>query len=202
AGIDFSETRLIPGESDNLYFLTKRFDRKPNNQRVHVHTLAGLINSNFRVADCDYETLIKVCSKLTKSHKETAQLFRRMIFNVMSGNRDEEKWDDPFTFNVTREGPRHLSFGYGQHLCIGWRLAEMQLKVLLEELLARYPDIHATGAVSRMRSNFLNSIKSMPVMSAPPWRSARILSLETRFNCPTQTRLCPQTRIPSRSRGF
>ncbi len=81
----------------------------------------------------------------------------------MSGNRDEEKWDDPFTFNVTREGPRHLSFGYGQHLCIGWRLAEMQLKVLLEELLARYPDIHATGAVSRMRSNFLNSIKSMPV---------------------------------------
>jgi cytochrome P450 len=41
----------------------------------------------------------------------------------MSGNRDEEKWEDPFTFNVTRGGPRHLSFGHGQHLCIGWRLA-------------------------------------------------------------------------------
>jgi linalool 8-monooxygenase len=81
----------------------------------------------------------------------------------MSGNRDEEKWDDPFTFNVTRQGPRHLSFGYGQHLCIGWRLAEMQLRVLLEEMLARYPDIHATGEISRMRTNFLNSIKTMPV---------------------------------------
>lgn len=81
----------------------------------------------------------------------------------MSGNRDEEKWQDPFTFNVTREGPRHLSFGYGQHLCIGWRLAELQLAVLLEELLQRYPEIHATGAVTRMRSNFLNSIKSMQV---------------------------------------
>ena len=81
----------------------------------------------------------------------------------MSGNRDEEKWDDPFTFNVTRQGPRHLSFGYGQHLCIGWRLAEMQLRVLLEEMLTRYPDIHSTGAVSRMRTNFLNSIKTMPV---------------------------------------
>ena len=57
----------------------------------------------------------------------------------MSGNRDEEKWADPFTFNVTRNGPRHLSFGYGQHLCIGWRLAEIQLTVLLEEMLARYP---------------------------------------------------------------
>jgi linalool 8-monooxygenase len=81
----------------------------------------------------------------------------------MSGNRDEEKWADPFTFNLTRKGPRHLSFGYGQHLCIGWRLAELQLQVLLEELLARYPDIEATGPVSRMRTNFLNSIKTMNV---------------------------------------
>lgn len=81
----------------------------------------------------------------------------------MSGNRDEEKWDDPFTFNVTRNGPRHLSFGYGQHLCIGWRLAEIQLGVLLEEMLARYPQIQATGEVTRMRSNFLNSIKTLPV---------------------------------------
>ena len=81
----------------------------------------------------------------------------------MSGNRDEDKWDDPFSFDVTRQGPRHLSFGYGQHLCIGWRLAEIQLTVLLEELLARFPNIKATGGVSRMRTNFLNSIKTMRV---------------------------------------
>ena len=81
----------------------------------------------------------------------------------MSGNRDEDKWHDPFTFDVSREGPRHLSFGYGQHLCIGWRLAEIQLTVLLEELLARYPDFQVTGEPRRMRTNFLNSIKSLPV---------------------------------------
>ena len=81
----------------------------------------------------------------------------------MSGNRDEEKWDDPFSFNVTRNGPRHLSFGYGQHLCIGWRLAEIQLTVCLEELLKRFPDITVHGNVDRMRSNFLNSIKRMHV---------------------------------------
>jgi len=81
----------------------------------------------------------------------------------MSGNRDEEKWADPFTFNVTRNGPRHLSFGYGQHLCIGWRLAEIQLTVLLEEMLARYPDIEVTGGITKMRTNFLNSIKTMQV---------------------------------------
>jgi cytochrome P450 len=81
----------------------------------------------------------------------------------MSGNRDESKWEDPFTFNVSRAGPRHLSFGYGQHLCIGWRLAEIQLTVLMEELLKRFPDIRATGGVNRMRTNFLNSIKTMQV---------------------------------------
>ena len=81
----------------------------------------------------------------------------------MSGNRDEEKWEDSFTFDVSRDGPRHLSFGYGQHLCIGWRLAELQLSVVLEEMLSRYPDIHVTGDVTRMRTNFLNSIKTMSV---------------------------------------
>ena len=85
----------------------------------------------------------------------------------MSGNRDEEKWADPFTFNVTRNGPRHLSFGYGQHLCIGWRLAEIQLTVLLEEMLARYPDIEVLGGITRMRTNFLNSIKTMQVRHQP-----------------------------------
>jgi cytochrome P450 len=85
----------------------------------------------------------------------------------MSGNRDEEKWTDPFVFDVSRNGPRHLSFGYGQHLCIGWRLAEIQLTVLLEELLARYPDFEVTGGVTRMRTNFLNSIKTMTVRHRP-----------------------------------
>ena len=81
----------------------------------------------------------------------------------MSGNRDEDKWEDPFVFKVGRKGPRHLSFGYGQHLCIGWRLAEIQLRLLLEELLIRYPNIAVKGEVNRMKTNFLNSIKSMQV---------------------------------------
>lgn len=81
----------------------------------------------------------------------------------MSGNRDENKWEDPFTFDISRQGPRHLSFGYGQHLCIGWRLAEIQLTVLMEELLTRFPAVRVTGGVSRMRTNFLNSIKTMQV---------------------------------------
>ena len=87
----------------------------------------------------------------------------RLVLWYMSGNRDEDKWEDPFSFKVTREGPRHLSFGYGQHLCIGWRLAEIQLTVCIEEILKRFPDFEVKGEVKRMRSNFLNSIKHMNV---------------------------------------
>ena len=76
---------------------------------------------------------------------------------------DEDKWEDPFSFKVTRNGPRHLSFGYGQHLCIGWRLAEIQLTVCIEELLKRFPDFEVKGEVKWMQSNFLNSIKHMDV---------------------------------------
>ena len=87
----------------------------------------------------------------------------RLVLWYMSGNRDEDKWEDPFSFKVTRNGPRHLSFGYGQHLCIGWRLAEIQLTVCIEEMLKRFPDFEVKGEVKRMRSNFLNSIKHMNV---------------------------------------
>ncbi len=81
----------------------------------------------------------------------------------MSGNRDESIYTNPMEFDIARNEARHLSFGYGQHLCIGWRLAEMQLTVLLRQLLQRYPNIKATGEVARMRTNFLNSIKRMQV---------------------------------------
>ena len=87
----------------------------------------------------------------------------RLVLWYMSGNRDEDKWEDPFLFNISRNGPRHLSFGYGQHLCIGWRLAEIQLTVCIEELLKRFPGYSVKGEIKRMQSNFLNSIKSMQV---------------------------------------
>lgn len=88
-----------------------------------------------------------------------------------SGNRDEDKWDDPFRFDVTRYAKPNvatqLGFGAGQHFCLGSRLAELQLKVLFEELLRRFPDIHVSGPVRRMRSNFIYGLKEMPVAYTP-----------------------------------
>ncbi|MFZ3033227.1 MAG: cytochrome P450 [Parvibaculum sp.] len=82
-------------------------------------------------------------------------------------NRDETKWDDPYRFDVTRytdkDAPTQLGFGIGQHFCLGSRLAELQLRVLYEEMLRRFPDIHVSGPIRRLRSNFISGIKEMPV---------------------------------------
>ena len=108
----------------------------------------------------------RTCLEDTELGGRTIRAGDKLALWYLSGNRDESKWADPYRFDVSRDGPRHLSFGYGQHLCIGWRLAEIQLTVALEEMLRRFPDFRVVGSVSRMRSNFLSSIKQMQVRLA------------------------------------
>ena len=110
AGIDFPETKLVAGENNNAYFLIKRFDRAAGNKRIHMQTLAGLVHADFRVADFDYERLLKVCSAMTKSHKEVSQLFKRMLFNVISGNRDDHTKN--FSFLMDEQGTWRNSPAY------------------------------------------------------------------------------------------
>lgn len=91
----------------------------------------------------------------------------KVVMWYASANRDETKWADPFNFNVSRYTDAHaatqLGFGVGQHFCLGSRLAELQLRILFEEMLKRFPDIHVSGPVRRLRSNFIAGIKTMPV---------------------------------------
>jgi linalool 8-monooxygenase len=87
----------------------------------------------------------------------------KVVMWYVSANRDEEKFPDPFTFDVTRKQAMHLGFGIGQHFCLGSRLAELQLRLLFEELLPRYPNLQPTAPVRRVRSNFIRGIKEMQV---------------------------------------
>ena len=89
AGINMAETRLTQARDGNAYFSTRRFDRAAGNHRRHVHSVAGLLNANFRTANFEYRELIKLCGMLTHSHSEKVELFRRMIFNIVTGNRDD-----------------------------------------------------------------------------------------------------------------
>jgi cytochrome P450 len=82
----------------------------------------------------------------------------------ISGNRDEAMFERPNSFWIERPNVRrHLAFGFGIHRCMGNRLAEMQLKILWEELLKRYPKIETVGPATRVASSFVHGIAALPV---------------------------------------
>jgi cholest-4-en-3-one 26-monooxygenase len=86
----------------------------------------------------------------------------------VSGNRDEEVFEDPFTFDITRSPNDHVAFGGGgAHFCLGANLARLELRLLFEQLAARTPDMHVVGEVERLRSNFIGGIKHIPVAFTP-----------------------------------
>jgi len=84
-----------------------------------------------------------------------------------SANRDEDVFVNGDAFDVRRSPNEHLAFGIGEHFCIGSHLARMELNVIFEELLARVPDMELAGPVRRLRSNFVNGVKEMPVTFTP-----------------------------------
>jgi cytochrome P450 len=82
----------------------------------------------------------------------------------LSGNRDASAIHEPDRFIVDRERPRqHLSFGFGIHRCVGNRLAELQLKILWEEILRRFERIEVMGEPTRVRSAFVRGFSKLPV---------------------------------------
>lgn len=88
----------------------------------------------------------------------------KVVMWYVSGNRDETAIEEPDRFIIDRKRPRqHLSFGFGIHRCVGNRLAELQLRILWEEILKRFPMVEVVGEVRRTYSNFIHGFRSMPV---------------------------------------
>jgi cytochrome P450 len=98
-------------------------------------------------------------------HGRTIRPGDKVVVWFASGNRDEAVFDEPYRFDVTRRRVDHLTFGKGgPHFCLGNQLARLELRILFEELLPRLPSgLTSTGPVTRVRSNFVNGIKTFPV---------------------------------------
>ncbi|MGH2662316.1 MAG: cytochrome P450 [Actinomycetota bacterium] len=93
---------------------------------------------------------------------------QKVLLWYISGNRDEEVFPQPDRFDVGRTPNEHLGFGGGgPHFCLGANLARLEIRVMFEELLRRLPDIELAGPVPRLRSNFINGLKHMPVRFTP-----------------------------------
>jgi cholest-4-en-3-one 26-monooxygenase len=86
----------------------------------------------------------------------------------ISANRDEDVFPDADAFDVGRTPNNHVAFGGGgAHFCLGASLARLEIRILFEELLRRLPDIQQAGPAARLRSNFINGIKHLPVRFTP-----------------------------------
>jgi cytochrome P450 len=106
-----------------------------------------------RTALADFELRDKTISKGDK-----------VVMWYVSGNCDEEAIDNPNAFIIDRERPRqHLSFGFGIHRCVGNRLAEMQLRIVWEEILKRWKFVEVVGEPKRVLSNFIKGYETLPV---------------------------------------
>jgi cholest-4-en-3-one 26-monooxygenase len=92
----------------------------------------------------------------------------KVIIYYASANRDESVFTDPFTFDITRDPNPHIAFGGGgPHFCLGRHLAKLEIERMLAALITHVDKIEITGPVNRLRSNFINGIKSMPVRLTP-----------------------------------
>ena len=91
----------------------------------------------------------------------------KVVMWYCSGNRDGDVIADPDQFRIDRERARHhISFGFGIHRCMGNRVAEMQLRILWEEILKRFDHVELVGEPVRVASNFVNGFDDVPVRIA------------------------------------
>jgi cholest-4-en-3-one 26-monooxygenase len=91
----------------------------------------------------------------------------KVVMYYSSANRDEDVFPASEQFDVGRTPNDHLAFGAGQHFCLGANLARLEIRAIFEEIVTRMPDVGLAGPVRRLRSNFINGFKTIPVRFTP-----------------------------------
>lgn len=117
AGIEMPPTRLFETPEGGRFFGVRRFDRgtgedagEDAGRRFHVHTFGNLVHADFRVPSCDYHQLLDATRILTRSQRDVLRIFRRMVFNVLTHNRDDHVKN--FAFRLGVEGEWQLAPAY------------------------------------------------------------------------------------------
>ena len=111
--------------------------------------------------------MARVATADTEIRGQRINAGERVVMWYPSANRDEEVFPAPDHFDLTRSPNEHLAFGIGEHFCLGAGFARLELKVIFQELLRRFPDIQLAGEPERLRSTFIGGIKHLPVRYTP-----------------------------------
>ena len=106
----------------------------------------------------------RTCTEDTEVFGQTIKKGDKVVLWYLSANRDEDVFENPDALDLTRDNARrHIAFGYGIHRCVGARLAELQLKILLEEMHKRRLRVDVVGDVERVRANFVHGFRKLEV---------------------------------------
>ncbi len=116
---------------------------------------------------CPLTNAMRLVTRDVEIRGQRIRAGERVVIWLPSGNRDEEIFADADRFDVGRTPNDHIGFGYGEHFCLGAHLARLEIRVMLDEILNRLPDLRLAGNVERIRSNQLAGIKHMPIKFTP-----------------------------------
>ncbi|WP_299196011.1 cytochrome P450 [uncultured Erythrobacter sp.] len=106
----------------------------------------------------------RTCTEDTEVFGQTIKKGEKVVLWYLAANHEEEIFPDPHKLDLTRDNARrHIAFGYGIHRCVGARLAELQLRILLEEMHKRRMRVHVAGDVERVRANFVHGFRKLEV---------------------------------------
>jgi serine/threonine-protein kinase HipA len=103
AGLNVPDHQLIPTETDAVgYFASKRFDRGPDGVRYHVVSAAGMLDIDWVVPQIDYDNLLRLVRRVTRSQEHVEEMLRRMVFNIVAHNRDDHAKQHSFVYGADR----------------------------------------------------------------------------------------------------
>lgn len=165
AGIDMTDVHLFPGENSAGYFATKRFDRVEES-RVHVHSVCGLLHSDFRTPALDYQDLLALTFALTRDVREVQKMYQLAVFNVLAHNRDDHSKN--FSFVMSALGNWKLSPAYDLTFSSGPR-GEQSMMVMNE---GRNPDeqhLRALGLDAKLDNHFIDRVILQTVEAISSW---------------------------------
>ena len=154
AGLEMADVHLFSAENSAGYFATKRFDRLAG-QRVHVHSVCGLLHSDFRVPALDYQNLLALTFALTRDMREVEKMYRLAVFNVLAHNRDDHSKN--FSFVMNAQGSWKLAPAYDLTYSSGPR-GEQSMMVMNEGKDPTEQHLRALGLDAKLENKFVDQV--------------------------------------------
>lgn len=166
AGVSMPEVHLFPSKKGGGYFAVKRFDRE-DGKRYHMHTVAGLLHSDFRTPSLDYEDLLNLTGALTKDVREVEKMYRLAVFNVLAHNRDDHAKN--FSFLMDENGEWRLSPAYDLTFSSGPN-GEQSTMVMGEGRKPTLKHLIKLGLEAGLSQAFIDSVIEQTQQALSLWR--------------------------------